>query len=176
MRVLCPGLAFGISAALMQQSAAQESVPVTSAMRPPPAGSDLPMSPAPRLTMEKSTDADAPSGPNAPVLQSITWRALVPARNGVLVDIVPDFHFQAPKGNAVLLRRELVETDSAISQTQIGSATINIPAEAQKKGTVLSGGWRCGTAQYHLTLRALVMDADGNRSNALRYTLHCNGG
>jgi hypothetical protein len=136
----------------------------------------LPLNPPPRLTIEKTAAGDLPSGPDAPVLESITWRALVRTPNGMIMDLVPDFHFQAPKGNAVMLRRELVDTNGNIAQTQIASATINTPAEAQKKGAVISGGWMCGTAQYYVTLRAYVMDADGKRSNALRYTLHCNGG
>jgi hypothetical protein len=110
------------------------------------------------------------------VLQSISWRGYVRAPNGTIMDVVPDFHFMAPRGNAIVLRRELVDTSGAFSQTQIASATINIPAEAQKKGAAISGGWRCGVSQYYITLRAFVMDADGNRSNALRYTIHCNGG
>jgi hypothetical protein len=124
-----------------------------------------PMSPPPRLTMESTLPADAASAMASPVLQSIT-----------IMDVVPDFHFMAPRGNAIVLRRELVDTSGAFSQTQIASATINIPAEAQKKGAAISGGWRCGVSQYYITLRAFVMDADGNRSNALRYTIHCNGG
>jgi hypothetical protein len=113
---------------------------------------------------------------SAPVLQAVTMRKDVPAGNGLIVSVVPDFHFIAPNGNAIVLRRELVETNGAIAQTQIMSETINIPAEAQRKGAVLSGGWRCGVAQYYVTLRAYIMDADGNRSNAIEYTIHCNGG
>jgi len=138
--------------------------------------SDIPLSPKARLVMESPTAADAASGTNAPVLQSITWRGLVPLPNGTIMDVVPDFHFQAAKGNAVVLRRELVDTSGAFAQTQIANATINIPAAAQMKGAVVSGGWRCGVQQYYITMRAFVMDADGNRSNALRYTIHCNGG
>ncbi len=137
---------------------------------------DLPLSPPARLVMEASTDADAAQGKGAPVLQSITWRGMVRTPSGAIVDVVPDFHFQAPNGNAVMLRRELVDTDGAFAQTQIAGATINTPAAAQKKGAVLSGGWRCGVSQYYITLRAYILDADGNRSNALRYTIHCNGG
>jgi hypothetical protein len=126
----------------------------------------------------KSTPAaPAPlSSASAPVLQSITMRMNVPAGNGIVVSVVPDFHFIAPNGNAIVLRRELVDTNGAIAQTQIASETINIPAEAQKRGAVLSGGWRCGVAQYYVTLRAYIMDSDGNRSNAIEYTIHCNGG
>ena len=114
--------------------------------------------------------------PNAPVLQSITIRTDVPNGAGGVVSVVPDFHFIAPNGNAIVLRRELVETNGSVSQTQLSNATINIPAEAQKRGATISGGWRCGVAQYYVKMRAFVMDADGNRSNSLEYTIHCNGG
>src|SRR5580698_3857707 len=111
----------------------------------------------------------------APILQSVTMRTNVSDGVGT-VSVVPDFHFIAPNGNAIVLRRELVDTNGPFAQTQIRSETINTPAEAQKKGAVLSGGWRCGVAQYYVTLRAYIMDADGNRSNSVQYTIHCNGG
>jgi hypothetical protein len=112
----------------------------------------------------------------APILQSVTIRKDVPNGSGGFVSFVPDFHFVAPNGNAIVLRRELVDTNGAFAQTQIKNATINIPVAAQQRGAVISGGWPCGTAQYYVTLRAYIMDADGNRSNSLDYTLHCNGG
>jgi hypothetical protein len=92
------------------------------------------------------------------------------------LDVVPDFHFVAPNGNAIVIHRELVDTSGAIAQTQLRDATINIPAAAQKKGAVISGGWRCGTQQYYVTIRAFIIDSDGNRSNPMEYTIHCNGG
>jgi hypothetical protein len=111
----------------------------------------------------------------APILQSVTMRTNVSDGIGT-VSVVPDFHFIAPNGNAIVLRRELVDTNGPFAQTQIRSETINTPAAAQKTGAVLSGGWRCGVAQYYITLRAYIMDADGNRSNSVQYTIHCNGG
>ena len=130
-----------------------------------------------QTTSTKSTPSPAsPSSASAPVLQSVTMRTNVPTGNGIVMSVVPDFHFVAPNGNAIVLRRELVDTNGAIAQTQINSETINIHAEAQKKGAVLSGGWRCGVAQYYVTLRAYIMDSDGNRSNSIEYTIHCNGG
>ncbi len=89
--------------------------------------------------------------------------------------IVPEFHFIAPNGNAVLIHREMVET-SANNIHVNPSTAINIPAEAQKKGTVFGGGWNCNTNPYYVTMRAWIMDADGNRSNEVQYTIHCNGG
>jgi hypothetical protein len=112
----------------------------------------------------------------APVLQAVTIRENVSNGFGGVVSFVPDFHFIAPNGNAVAVVRELVATSGAIGQTQIQNGTINIPSDVQKKGAVVSGGWHCGVAMYYVTLRAYIIDADGNRSNAIEYTMHCNGG
>lgn len=134
-------------------------------------------SPAPELTVvtPAAEIPVAPSPSGGPVLLSVTARKNV--RAGInIMDLVPDFRFVAPRGNAIMLRRELVDTSGAFAQTQIQSATINIPAEAQKKGAVISGGWRCGTQVYYVTLRAFLIDSEGNRSNVITYTIHCNGG
>jgi hypothetical protein len=114
------------------------------------------------------------SKPGGPVIQSIT--AQIPTRGALAADvIIPEFHFIAPNGNAVLIHREMVET-SANHVNINPSAVINIPADAQKKGAVVGGGWNCNTNPYYVTLRAWMMDADGNRSNEVQYTIHCNGG
>ena len=129
---------------------------------------------APRLTVAQPITP--PSDRRAPILQSVSVQIHVRERNGAIADIVPDFHFVAPNGNAIVLHRELVDTNGSIGQTNLEDATINIPAEAQKKGAVVSGGWICGTAQYYATIRAFIMDLDGRRSNTVQYTIHCNGG
>jgi hypothetical protein len=114
---------------------------------------------------------------SAPVLQSVTMRYNVPAANGVIVSVVPDFHFIDADGDAVLILRELVETSGSKSNLHIPASTpIDISADIQKKGAVVSGGWNCGTAQYYVTLRTHIMDAEGHKSNSLQYTIHCNGG
>ena len=136
--------------------------------------------PGPTKNAEPSLTVDPPTTPakgdGAPTLQGITYRTHVVLPNGQTIDLVPDFHFIAPNGNAVILRRELVDTNSPISQGQLNNATINLPEAAQKKGAVISGGWRCGPQVYYITQRASVMDAEGNRSNSIQYTIHCNGG
>jgi hypothetical protein len=114
------------------------------------------------------------SKPGAPILQSISAR-LMRSPAGVVEQLVPDFHYIAPNGNAVVLHRELV--DSSNVQLRINSvAPINAPPDVQKRGAVVSGGWHCGPEQYYATLKAYIMDADGNRSNTVQYTIHCNGG
>ena len=114
------------------------------------------------------------SKPGGPVIQSIT--AQIPTRGAVTANvIIPEFHFVAPNGNAVLIHREMVET-SANNINVNPSAAINIPAEAQKRGAIFGGGWNCNANPYYVTLKAWIMDSDGNRSNEVQYTIHCNGG
>ena len=114
------------------------------------------------------------SKPGGPIIQSIS--AHIPD-TGTLIKvsrIAPEFHFVAPNGNAVLLHREIVDTNA--NRSNVTSAPITIPAEAQKRGAVISGGWRCNVGQYYVTMKAYVLDSDGNRSNTVQYTVHCNGG
>jgi hypothetical protein len=124
------------------------------------------------LTVEGAVGKKPLSG--TPVLKAITARYGVLRKNGMRVDVMPEFHFVAPKGNAVRLHRELVETDSAITAASIRGATIRIPGGQQMVGATISGGWPCGPGRYHVTLRAWLEDTMGNSGNVLQYTIHCN--
>ena len=110
----------------------------------------------------------------APILKSITAKYDVMMRNGMRVDIQPEFHFVAPHGDAVRLRRALVETDSDVKASDIRDAPIRIAPGQQVKGAVIKGGWPCGQGHYHVTLLAWLEDVQGRRGNALQYTIHCN--
>jgi len=129
---------------------------------------------APTLTVEQPTDPVS-SKHGGPVLLSISARLGSQSGNNISEVIIPEFHFVAPNGNAVLLHRELLETSANSTHFNPGVA-INIPAEAQKNGAVFSGGWTCNQGQYYVTMSAYIIDADGNRSNSVKYTVHCNGG
>jgi hypothetical protein len=128
-----------------------------------------------RLTNEEQTASDASSGAGAPLLEWIKGRSSVVTPDGAAVETVPDFRVTAPKGNLVM-RRELVESDGAFGLTQAASYAMDISADAHPDGVLPSGGWVCGASKYFITLRTYVIDANGRRSNALRYTIHCNGG
>ena len=133
----------------------------------------------PTLTVEQPTNPVA-SKSGGPILVSMSVRlgpAPAPAliTNAVPQTIIPEFHFVAPNGNAVLLHRDLVETSSNNFHLNPAIA-INIPADAQKRGAVITGGLTCGQSPFYATMSAYIMDADGNRSNSVKYTLHCNGG
>ena len=132
---------------------------------------------APAITAEQPINPVS-SKPGGPLIVSVSVR--LPPETGILASqiprmIIPEFHFIAPNGNAVLLHRDLVETSS--NSFHLNPATaINIPAEAQKRGAVITGGLTCGQSPFYATMTAYIMDADGNRSNSVKYTLHCNGG
>ena len=128
----------------------------------------------PTLTVEQPKDPVS-SKPGGPVLLSMSVRLGPTVLNMTPKTIIPEFHFLAPNGNAVLLHRDLVET-SANNYHFNPAAAINVPADVQKKGAVISGGWSCNQGRYYTTLSAYIVDANGNRSNAVRYTVHCNGG
>jgi hypothetical protein len=144
----------------------------------PLAAAETPVTPepymAPSLTVEQPTNPVA-SAPGGPTLLSISARLGPEVLNVKTETIIPEFHFVAPNGNAVLLHRDLVDTNA--NDIHFNPATaINVPAEAQKQGAVISGNWKCNAGQYHATMRVYIMAADGSRSNSVQYTVHCNGG
>ena len=46
----------------------------------------------------------------------------------------------------------------------------------QQRGAVYAGGWPCGPEAYYVTIQTFVMNFDGQKSNTVEYTIHCNGG
>jgi len=147
----------------------------------PLAAAETPIAPeptvAPSFTAEQPTNPVS-SKPGGPLITSVS--VSLPPRGGIFMPqtprmIVPEFHFVAPNGNAIILHSDLVAT-SANSFHLTPSVAINVPAEAQKRGAVITHGMTCGQAPFYATMTAYIMDGDGNRSNSVQYTLHCNGG
>ena len=129
---------------------------------------------APTLTAEQPANP-ASSKPNGPIIQSVSARLGPQILNVPPAVILIGFHFVAPNGNAVILHRELIETNAS-NPTFNAVLPINTPADGQKRGAIFTNDWHCNAGQYYVTMRAYVMDADGNRSNSVQYTVHCNGG
>ena len=96
--------------------------------------------------------------------------------NGAPMDVIPDFRVTVMRAPVVMRRRELVNSDGAFEDTQAASYAVDIAPGSLQNGVIASGGWDCGSAKYFITMRSYVIDADGKHSNALRYTIHCNGG
>jgi hypothetical protein len=130
-------------------------------------------SPAPTMTAVQPVNPVS-SKPGAPVIQSIS--AQIPSMGIVLAGLISaQFHFVSPKGNAAVLHRE-AETSSGSHTDRSPNQAINIPADEQKKGATVTSLWTCSDSRYNVAVRAFIMDTDGNRSNEVQYTVHCNGG
>src|SRR5690348_14632339 len=76
------------------------------------------------------------SKPDAPIIQSVSARTDVVLPNGTRLDIVPDFHFIAAKGNAIVLHREVLDSSAPANIHMNPATAITTPAEAQKRGAV----------------------------------------
>jgi hypothetical protein len=89
--------------------------------------------------------------------------------------IYPEFHFHDPSGTVRFIHREVTAT-SSLKPLTVRDGVIDISAEQQMRGAVYSGGWPCGPESYYVTIQAFVMNLDGQKSNVVEYTIHCNGG
>jgi hypothetical protein len=89
--------------------------------------------------------------------------------------IYPDFHFHDPSGTVRFIHRQVTATSSPKPLT-VRDGVIDISPEQQMRGAVYTGGWPCGPESYYVTLQAFVMNLDGQKSNVVEYTIHCNGG
>jgi hypothetical protein len=106
-----------------------------------------------------------------PVIDSVTMRTEMQRYE----TIYPDFHFHDPSGTVHFIHREITATNSPKTLT-IRDGVINVSAEQQMKGAIYTGGWKCGPESYYVTLQAFVMNLEGQKSNVVEYTIHCNGG
>ncbi len=129
-------------------------------------------------TLCACTDMGQPSGPpvagasgSPPVLEAITQRQVM--QDGYPV-IIPEFHFHDADGDVRFLARELLATNGPHEQTQ--GTTITLPAALQRRGAIFAGRWTCGPNVYFARMHAYLIDQAGNRSNAMDYIIHCNGG
>jgi hypothetical protein len=108
---------------------------------------------------------------SGPVIDSVSMRTVTQRYQ----TIYPEFHFHDPSGTVRFIHREITATNSPKPLT-IRDGVLNISAEQQIKGAVYTGGWTCGPESFYVTIQAFVMNLDGQKSNVVEYTLHCNGG
>jgi len=106
-----------------------------------------------------------------PVLDQITYHT---AQERYLV-VYPEFRFHTADGNVVAIHREILSNDSPVAINFMSDSRIDISVEQQKKGAVYVGGYHCGPEQYHIQVRAYLIDSNHNHSNSLDYTINCPG-
>ena len=106
-----------------------------------------------------------------PVIDSVSMRTEVRRYE----TIYPEFHFHDPSGTVRFIHREITATNSP-NLLKVQDGVIEISAEQQRRGAVYTGGWRCGPESYYVTIQAFLMNLDGQKSNGVEYTIHCNRG
>ena len=159
-----------IIAALLALAAPTDAAKRSKKPAPPPP------TPILKLANVEQTADDANSGAGSPLLEWMRDPGPVIGPNGAPMDVIPDFHVTIMRSPVVMRRRELVNSDGDLKDTQAASYAVDVAPGSLQNGVIASGGWECGTSKYFITMRSYVIDADGKHSNALRYTIHCNGG
>jgi hypothetical protein len=86
--------------------------------------------------------------------------------------IYPTFYFHAPEGDVIEVHREIVAASTEHPNFNPVSR-INIDPMQQRQGAVWVGGWGCGPNASTTTIRAYLLDARGNHSNTVDYTVVC---
>jgi hypothetical protein len=116
-----------------------------------------------------AVSAIAPAQNTGPVIDSVITRTVMQRYETVY----PDFHFHDPSGTVRFIHREIISTN-APRPLKVQDGVINISPQRQIKGAVYTGGWTCGPETYFVTLQAFVINLDGQKSNTVEYTIHCN--
>jgi hypothetical protein len=129
------------------------------------------------------------SAPRSPASGAASFAVVASAQNtGPVIDsvsmrtemqryetIYPEFHFHDPSGTVRFIHREITATNSP-KPLKVRDGVIEISPEQQMRGAVYTGGWPCGPESYYVTIQAFVMNLDGQKSNVVEYTIHCNRG
>jgi len=106
-----------------------------------------------------------------PVIDSVSMRSVMQRYE----TIYPEFHFHDPSGTVRFIHREVTTTNSPKTLT-VRDGVIDISPDQQMRGAVYTGGWPCGPESYYVTIQAYLMNLEGQKSNVVEYTIHCNGG
>ncbi len=83
-----------------------------------------------------------------------------------------DVYYYDGEGDANLLDLQLVS--SSIEVTGILKDVSISPSPNQRRGTVVTGQWSCGTKQYDLAVGVTIRDAAGHVSNSISVVFSCN--
>ena len=110
-----------------------------------------------------------PLANQSPVIDSVAVR--FDSSSGGLLALL-DVYFHDGEGDANYLDWQLISTSVAVSGT-IKDSPIATSLN-QRRGSVVTGKWGCGTKQYQVTLGVAIHDQAGHVSNTVGVTFSCN--
>jgi hypothetical protein len=133
----------------------------------------------------------APAGPDSAGVSPTAQSALGTATDAPHIDaltlsqgirdgmpsVIQQITYHAPKGNAVTMHFEIISISSPAPDFGASDTRIAAPAARQQAGTFVTVNSGCGRfpSPYSVVKRAVLIDADGKRSNAIDYSINCNG-
>jgi hypothetical protein len=148
------------------------SAPVTVSFAP----TDKTVAPAPATSAgdAPTTQSALATTEDAPHIDSLTL-SQVQTPNGAA--IARQIVFHAPKGNATTFHFETISVSSPAPNIRTNDGQIMAPQDQQKRGAVQQGRFICGPFRnpYSVVQRATIVDADGEKSNSIDYTIRCPG-
>lgn len=118
------------------------------------------------------TTGNRSSANNAPTILGVTIRTNHDA--GELV-YSQEVNFFDEDGNTVRIERELLDLSDPSQRPyiQIQNGPVDAPPEVQRIRATASDVWHCQGHVYMATIAVSLVDADGNRSAPVRYTIDC---
>lgn len=121
-----------------------------------------------------TTQSGLPTSENAPHIDSFTL-SQDRTPNGVVV--TREIIFHSPKGNAASMHFDVISTSSPAPDIRTNDGKIMSSADQQKRGALYIQRFNCGVfrAPYSVVQRGLIIDADGERSNSIDFTVKCPG-
>jgi len=105
----------------------------------------------------------------SPVIDHVTVR--LDASSDALVAFL-DVYFSDSEGDANFVDFQLVST--SVEKTGTIRDISIVPSANQRRGSVVTGQWGCGTDVYDVTVGVTIRDQAGHTSNTIGVTFSCN--
>lgn len=105
----------------------------------------------------------------SPVIDHVTVR--FDSSSGGLVAFL-DVYFYDGEGDANFLDFQLIST--SVEKTGTINDVSIAPSANQRRGSVVTGQWGCGTKVYDVTVGVTIRDQAGHTSNTIGVTFSCN--
>jgi len=122
-----------------------------------------------------TTQSGLATSENAPHIDSLS---LSEQRNANGLFVAQEFVFHSPKGNAATLHFDVVSISAPAPDIRLTDGTIVNAKDQQQRGAIHVARFNCGPFRtpYSVVKRATLIDADGEKSNSVDFTVHCNPG
>jgi transglutaminase-like putative cysteine protease len=121
-----------------------------------------------------TTQSGLPTSENAPHIDSFTL-SQDRTPNGAVVTREITFH--SPKGNAATMHFDVISTSSPAPNIRTNDGKIMSSPDQQQRGALHIQRFNCGPFRtaYSVVQRGVIIDADGEKSNTVDFTVRCPG-